>query len=258
VPGRLPRAGQAQVPRARLTTLSQSPGCSAWCQSPRLAPHAPPTCHAALQRLRPLPVQQLSLWRRVAASHARHAPAAPRPAPPRRQPNPFVLPADADIFRVREQQRAERAAERQEMAGMSVRDKSTTASRHGATFGDPAVRAQFSQVPATCSQLPCSCLAWPEPAISRQSTGCPPPPPPSAPVDPTRDSASPYRRPLQLMRSTRKGGPLGPGGDGGAGASFTLPPSSRTGQSGGTPLGIHGLAAMWWGWDTAQQQGLSG
>eukprot|EP00879_Flechtneria_rotunda_P020078 GHRR01021115.1.p1 GENE.GHRR01021115.1~~GHRR01021115.1.p1 ORF type:complete len:389 (+),score=163.01 GHRR01021115.1:320-1486(+) len=53
--------------------------------------------------------------------------------------NPFTIPADEDIFRLQEEQRAEKQAAKEAAANLSVLDKTTSASRQQALFTDAIV-----------------------------------------------------------------------------------------------------------------------
>ncbi|WIA23525.1 hypothetical protein OEZ85_000262 [Tetradesmus obliquus] len=59
--------------------------------------------------------------------------------------NPFTIPADEDIFRLQDEQRAERRAAKNASAALSVVDKSTFASRQQALFTD-TIKAGFREV----------------------------------------------------------------------------------------------------------------
>ncbi|WIA44028.1 hypothetical protein OEZ86_010400 [Tetradesmus obliquus] len=59
--------------------------------------------------------------------------------------NPFTIPADEDIFRLQDEQRAERRAAKDASAALSVVDKSTFASRQQALFTD-TIKAGFREV----------------------------------------------------------------------------------------------------------------
>ncbi|CAM6092314.1 unnamed protein product [Calypogeia fissa] len=54
---------------------------------------------------------------------------------------PFVMPSDDDVFRIREAQKRRERKERREQASWSVRDKTTFASRMGASVGSDKLRA---------------------------------------------------------------------------------------------------------------------
>jgi hypothetical protein len=95
----------------------------------------------------------------TASSHLLHTPClTPFPHPPATSSNPFRIPADTEIFRLRDEERTCKQTAKAAAACMSVQDKSTFSSRMQTLFNDDAIKQQFKDILETTKKVPWGCV----------------------------------------------------------------------------------------------------